>query len=145
MREIATEIEIGASADRVWQILTDFPRFPEWNPLIRSVHGKAAEGAKLKILVESPGRKPMAFKPRVTRVVPGQEFRWLGRLIVPGVFDGEHIFEISPRGDDRVRFVHRECFSGVLVPILWKSMDVSTRRGFEAMNEALRKKAESEV
>ena len=145
MREIATEIEIGTSANRVWQILTDFPRFPEWNPFIRSVRGKAAEGAELKILVEPPGKRSMVFKPRVTRVVPDQEFRWLGRLIVPGVFDGEHIFEIDPRGGDRVRFVHRECFSGVLVPVLWKSMGASIRRGFEAMNEALRKRAESEA
>ena len=32
MKELRSEIEIQASDERVWQLLTDFPRFAHWNP-----------------------------------------------------------------------------------------------------------------
>jgi hypothetical protein len=41
-----------------------------------------------------------------------------------------------------VRFVHREEFTGVLVPLLWRSLDRGTRRGFEEMNRRLKELAE---
>ncbi len=31
-KQIHTQIEIEASAERVWKLLTDLSRFPEWNP-----------------------------------------------------------------------------------------------------------------
>lgn len=71
----------------------------------------------------------MTFKPLVTRVLPPRELRWLGRLLLPGLFDGEHIFEIEAVKKDGVRFVQRECFSGILVPLLWRSLDKNTWQG----------------
>jgi hypothetical protein len=37
----------------------------------------------------------------VLEVVPGRTLRWLGHLLVPGIFDGEHYFEIEPLGANR--------------------------------------------
>jgi len=142
MREITTEIEIHAPADRVWNILTDFSQFQQWNPFIRQAEGEVREGARLKVRIEPPGSRGMTFKPLVTRVLPQREFRWLGRLLIPGLFDGEHIFEIEAVKKDDVRFVQRECFSGMLVPLLWRSLDKNTRQGFNEMNAAIKKKAE---
>ena len=86
----------------------------------------------------------MTFKPRVTRVVPEREFRWLGRLLIPGLFDGEHVFEIKPLGENRSGLVQREKFRGLLVPLLWRSLNTSTRQGFNEMNAALKLKAEKD-
>ena len=86
----------------------------------------------------------MTFKPIVVRVAPERELRWLGRLILPGLFDGEHIFEISRIGDQRVRLTQRETFKGVVVSLLWRSLSNNTRAGFEAMNMALKARAESQ-
>ncbi len=68
----------------------------------------------------------------------------MGRLRLPGLFDGEHIYEIAPLAESGVRFVQREEFRGVLVPLRWKSLETNTRQGFEAMNAALKKRAEEE-
>ncbi len=144
MKEIVTEVEIAASASKVWSILTDLDRFSEWNPFISEAAGVVKEGAGLKVHISPPGGKPMTFKPRVTRVVPEREFRWLGRLLIPGLFDGEHIFEIKPLGENRSGLVQREEFRGLLVPLLWRSLNTSTRQGFNEMNAALRLKAEKE-
>ena len=142
MQELRSEIEINAPAERVWQVLMDFAHFPEWNPFIRSISGEAREGARLTARLEPPGGMGMTFRPTVLRATPGQEFRWIGHLGVRGLFDGEHIFTIEPLGPDRVRFVQREQFTGVLVPVLMGSLNGPTARGFVAMNEALKARAE---
>jgi hypothetical protein len=61
---------------------------------------------------------------------------------VPGLFDGEHSFTIQPLGENRVRFVQREAFKGLLVPLFGRSLDSNTQRGFEEMNRALKERAE---
>ena len=142
MKEIVTEITIDAPAERVWDVLTDFERFNTWNPFIQSIDGEIKEGKSLRVFIVPPGMKGMTFKPTVTHVVPRQAFRWRGRLLLPGLFDGAHSFEIHPRAEKSVRFVQRERFSGILVPLLRKSLDTNTRQGFNAMNAALKKRAE---
>jgi hypothetical protein len=142
MRELRTSIEIDATPERVWEILTDFDSYPDWNPFIRSARGKAEAGAKLENRLEPPGGRAMTFKPTVLVAEPARELRWLGRLLLTGVFDGEHIFRIEPLEGGRTRFVQAERFSGVLVPLFGKTLE-RTRRGFEAMNEALKQRAEA--
>jgi hypothetical protein len=84
----------------------------------------------------------MRFKPKVLKAEPNRELRWLGHLGLPGLFDGEHIFTIEPLDRERVRFVQRERFSGLLVPLLAKSLDTGTHAAFEAMNRAIKEQAE---
>jgi hypothetical protein len=141
MRELDTSIEIDAPPERVWSVLTDFDSFPDWNPFIRSARGEVEPGAKLEIRLEPPGGRAMTFKPTVLVAEPGRELRWLGRLLLPGLFDGEHIFRIEPIEGGRSRFVQAERFRGLLVPLFGRTLE-QTRRGFEAMNEALRRRAE---
>lgn len=141
MRELTSSVEIRAPAARVWQILTDFASYPEWNPFITSANGEPERGATLRIRVEPPDGRAMSFSPRVLEAEPERELRWLGSLLVPRLFDGEHSLRIEPLGDERVRFVQSERFSGVLVPLFGGTLE-KTRRGFEAMNEALKRRAE---
>jgi hypothetical protein len=139
---LQTKIEIQASPERVWQILTDFPSFPEWNPFIRRVVGEAREGAILEVYIEPPGARAMTFRPTVLTVEPCHELRWLGRLFMPGLFDGEHAFKIEPVNEQRVRFTQREEFTGVLVNTLVARLEEGTWRGFREMNKALKDRAE---
>ncbi len=143
MKELRTEIEISAPAERVWQVLTDFTAYPEWNPFIRRVEGEVRAGARLRVFIQPSGGKALSFRPTVLLVEPGWEFRWLGHLWVPGLFDGEHSFTIEPLGGNLVRFIQRERFGGVLLPLLRKVLDQDTRRGFEEMNRALKLRSES--
>jgi hypothetical protein len=143
MREIRTELEINAPPKRVWAVLTDLARHAEWNPFIRSITGELRHGARLAVRIQPPGRKAMTFKPKVLKVAPNEELRWLGRLLFPGIFDREHIFELRAIDEgDRTLVVQREEFSGILVRPLWRSLDTDTRRGFEAMNRALKERVE---
>jgi hypothetical protein len=142
MKELHSEIEIEASAERVWQVLTNFAAFPQWNPFIRMVSGEIRTGQRLEVHMQPSGARAMTFGPKVLKVEPNQELRWRGQLWIGGLFDGEHIFTIESIAPGRVRFVQREEFSGVLVPLLARSLDRDTKRGFEEMNQALKSQAE---
>ena len=143
MKEIHTEIEVNAGAEKVWRVLTDFAAYPDWNPFVRRVEGEVNVGSRLHVYVRPSGSTGMSFRPTVLVADPNREFRWLGHLWLPGLFDGEHSFLIEPLGEGRVRFVQQERFVGLLVPLLSKMLDGDTRHGFEEMNRALKLRAES--
>jgi hypothetical protein len=140
--ELHTEIDIDATPEVVWQVLTDLDRYSEWNPFITSSVGKPEVGNKLVNRMEPPGGKAITFKPQVTVVEDGKSFEWLGKLGFSGVFDGRHRFEVeaSPSG---TKFIQSESLDGILVRFLRKSLDTQTVSGFEAMNVALKARAEA--
>ena len=142
MRQLRTDIEIDATPDRVWAILTDFASYPAWNPFIESIRGEPVVGSKLEVRIAPPDGNAMTFKPTVLNAEPDRELRWLGRVLLPGILDGEHMLQLEPLAGGRVRFVQAERFRGVLVPFLGKTLD-RTERGFAAMNEALKGRAET--
>lgn len=142
--DLHTEIEIDAPPARVWEVLTDLADYPAWNPFITSSAGTVAVGERLVNRLEPPGGKPLTFKPTVTEVEEGKALEWLGRLGVPGLFDGRHRFELAPHGAG-TRLVHAERFTGLLVPLFRSSLDNGTRAGFRAMNEALKARAEDDA
>jgi len=142
MKELRSEIEIEASAERVWQLLTDFAHFPQWNPFIRRASGNVKLGQRLEVNIQPSGANAMTFRPTVLKAEPNRELRWIGHLLIPGLFDGEHIFTIEPLGTNRVRFIQREIFTGLLVPLFAKGLDADTQRGFGEMNQALKVQAE---
>ncbi len=143
MKQLHTETEIEAPVERVWDLLTDFASYHQWNPFIRSISGQPVPGERLEVRLEPPGGRGMTFKPKVLNAEPNHELRWLGHLLVPGLFDGEHSFTIQPLEENRTRFIQREAFKGLLVPLFARSLDNNTRRGFEEMNRALKERAET--
>ena len=140
---IETEIEIDAPPERVWATFADFDRWPDWNPFARRLDGDVAVGETIAVRLEPPDGRGMTFKPRVLEFTPNRALRWRGKVVFPGVFDGEHQFRLEPVDERRTRFVQREEFSGLLVGIMMRSIRESTTNGFEAMNEALKEQVEA--
>lgn len=141
-RELRTGTDIDASAGDVWKILIGFERYPEWTRVFEFPLGHTDVGERLTVKISSGGSKSMIFKPLLLEAHEPVEFRWKGRLLLRGIFDGEHIFRIEETGEGRVRFTHSEIFSGFLVPWLWRDLDTNTRRGFERFNMDIKRKAE---
>jgi hypothetical protein len=139
---ISHEIEIDASPEAVWAVLADTASYPDWNPFVRRLEGELREGERLEARIAPPGGREMTFKPVVQAAEPGRELRWLGRLLLPRLFDGEHSFRLEPLEGGRTRFVQSERFSGLLVPLLRSSL-AKTERGFEVMNAALKERVEA--
>jgi hypothetical protein len=126
----------------MWRVLSDFDAYPEWNPFIRSIVGDAEVGSRLRVRIEPPGARGITYKPTVRAVAPPSELRWLGRLLMLGLFDGEHRLAIEPLDGGRSKFVQSERFHGLLVGLFGKTLD-ATERGFGEMNGALKRRAEA--
>ena len=142
-KELKTQIRIEASPTQVWAILTDFEKYPDWNPFIKSLTGQVAVGNTIKARLEPPGGSGMTFTPKVLAFEKNKEFRWLGNLFFRGLFDGEHRFELTDNGDGSTTLIQSEQFGGILVPLFDKMIEVNTRNGFEAMNQKLKERVES--
>ncbi len=103
---------------------------PEWNPCIRSASGQLAAGARLTLRLVPAGGRAMTFRPTVLAAQPDELLRWIGRLIVPGIFDGTHQFALEDLGG-RTRLTQSETFRGLLVPLTGKTL-ARTEAGFRA-------------
>ena len=137
MRELSSQIEFDATPDEVWEVLQDLARHAEWNPFITKIDGELHPGAKLDVRLEPEGERGITMHPTVLAVEPGRELRWLGHLLVPGVFDGEHRFLIEESGPGRVRSPRASASGDLAAAVLEEARDGGTAKGFRAMNEAL--------
>jgi hypothetical protein len=142
MKELRTEIEIQASPQKVWQVLTDLNKYPEWNPFIHHAIGIPKVGEKVDITFRS-GSKDMTLHCTVVKAEQNKELCWKYHVILPGLWSGEHSFTIVPLRADRIRFIDVEIFTGVLIPLQAKDIDINSRRDFEAMDQALKMRAEA--
>ncbi|MAZ36760.1 SRPBCC domain-containing protein [Salibacteraceae bacterium] len=141
-KEINTQIIINASTAAVWSVLIDNENYEKWNPLIVKSEGKIELGKRIKNTMNNGG-KTMVFKPEIKELDTNKLFGWLGHLLIPGIFDGHHVFELQKISENETLFIQRERFSGILSGLILKSIRKETTDSFEAMNEALRKEAES--
>lgn len=143
MQQIRTQIQIDAAPEKIWETLMNFDAYPEWNPLVRKIEGEAKRGAGLKIQLQLEGMKPMHFSPRIRVLEPRKEFRWLGKMFIPRIFDGEHYFKLEAQPDGSTLFIHGEKFRGILVGLIMRKIKKATLQGFENMNAALKARCEA--
>ena len=141
MKNIQTEILILADTAKVWDVLMNFDSYPKWNPFITSISGERKLGNRLTVSINPPGGKGMTFKPNILTLEANKEFRWKGKLGINGIFDGEHYFILESVDKDITKFIHGEKFSGLLVPFVRKMLD-KTQKGFQLMNESIKKECE---
>ena len=131
--EVVTETHIPAKPEQVWSILTDGERYSEWNPFIINMQGSIEKGSQLKNTMKPFTGEQRIFKPTILEAKPNEELRWIGRVGLPGVFDGEHYFLLETEAGG-TRFIHGEKFSGFA---LWFMDTDRFSENFEAMNVAL--------
>jgi len=142
MKSLHAAIDVDAPAARVWQVVSDFERYPEWNPFIVRAAGELRVGERLDVTIVAPGMKLVSFRPRVLDVEPGHLVRWKGEFKLPGLFDGRHALTVDPLDGGRSRFTTHEEVTGILLPFAGRVMAAS-QQGFELMARALKERAEA--
>jgi hypothetical protein len=142
MFELRNEIEIKASADRVWRVLTDFARYAEWNPHMLGVVGQLRVGQPVALTVKVPeGERTWAC--HVVKVDLGQEFAWTFTDRLPLLYRGQHTFRLEPVDQHTTRYVDREIFQGLLVPRHRHHLETTARAEMVAMGQALKQRSEN--
>ena len=132
---IDTNLDINAAPDAVWDVLTDFASYKEWNPAMR-IEGAPEVGTKLHVHLTG-----MSFKPKVLAATPGNELRWLGKLGLRGIAAGEHYFVLTTNNDGTTRLDHGERYSGALTALA-KHDSRSNDANYEAFSQALKHRVE---
>jgi hypothetical protein len=140
--KITTSIIINATTEKVWDILTDFKSYSQWNPFIPSIEGDIKVGHILRVTITPPNGNAMKFKPTILVVNEHKELKWKGKLLFKGLFDGEHQFELIDNNNGTVTFIQSEKITGILVPLFKKMINVNTKNGFVLMNERLKDRVE---
>ena len=142
MREIRTEIEIGAPPAKVWSLLMDFGHWKEWNPIVKQASGKASLGSELNITMRGgEGQDGPNYLPVVTHLDEPKFFRWRGKMMAEFVMTNDKVFELEETASG-TRLVHKEMFSGMFVPLMWGKFESGVPPMLNSMNEALKALAE---
>jgi hypothetical protein len=138
-------VDIDATPDRVWQVLTNLPAYPEWNPFITSTEGTLAVSGRLSVSLRHPNALlRRTLRPTVLEVIPCRRLRFqlrLARLGIPGLVDTEHTLTIALQ-DSGVRLWHQVQFRGLLIPLITRSLNRENLVAFTAMNAALKDRVE---
>ena len=137
MKTITTTIDLSYPAEHVYQVLTDFKQYADWNPFIISSKGEAVVGTRLHNTMVLPNSKPLRFKPKIITVIENKELSWLGNTIIPGIFDGEHRFIIEATTTEHSQLTQSEKFTGILTYLMKKSFWQTIEAAFKQMNHAL--------
>jgi hypothetical protein len=139
MKSFSATTTITASPDKIWKILTDGAKFPQWEPGVTRIEGKIALGEKITVYTKiSPNR---AFPVTVSEFVPGKKMVWSSSMPL-GLFKGARTFTLTPVGKGKVEVVTKEEFSGPLLFIIGRTIpDMS--ESFQNFAAGLKKRAET--
>jgi hypothetical protein len=141
--QIRTEIQINSTPARVWEILTDFARYAEWNPFILKVDGDVRPGAVVPYRFEFPRGIRLWANAKILRLEAEKELRWTAHFLSPSVFNGEHYFAIARDFGSHCEFHHGEIFTGLTLPIAWPVIRTFGPQIYGSLNEALKRRAEA--
>jgi hypothetical protein len=141
MLKLAQETLIEASAGTVFDVITDLPRYAEWNPWIVKAAGTPSEGATIRVRSLVGGRS-LRVDHRILRSQKDAEFRWCDLGWFTRFAYGERARWLEPRGEGKVSYRVELTITGVLAPVVKALLGRSLARGLKAETDALKQRAE---
>eukprot|EP01041_Mallomonas_annulata_P033860 gene33860-56536_t len=141
---VEDRIGIQAPAEVIWDILFDLDRWQKWNPTYPSASGQIRLGEVLSVTLALPGQPTQSIKPKVLEWVPNAQLHWELKMM-GGLIRTLRYVEIETLANQSCVVDNGEIFGGLMGPSLGKRMGRTVQRGFRAMNEALKARAEDAI
>jgi hypothetical protein len=140
--KIEHRIGVRAPAHVIWDAISDLSAWQEWNPLYPRAHGVLRIGAQLDLDVAIPGQKVRTIRPVILDWVPNDQIHW--RLsILGGLIQSTRYIEIETLTETGCIFSNGELFRGRFAPLAVRRLANDIRKGFAAMGEAVKARAEA--
>jgi hypothetical protein len=139
---IEDRIGIQAPAEVIWEIVYDLERWSEWNPTYPHAEGEIRIGQLITAKLALPDQPVQELKPKILDWVPNQQLHWQ-LSFMGGMIRTLRYIEIEPLADHGCVVDNGEIFGGLMGPSLGRRMGRTVQRGFKAMNEALKDRAET--
>ena len=109
-------IDLPATQKSSWRTLSDFSRYPDWNPYLPKIEGEFKNSAVLAVtLIDGNFEGPKVVMPRLTEITAPNRFCWGGVLLIPGIFDTRHCFVLHAINEQSTRFEQGEGLGGQLL------------------------------
>lgn len=141
--EVRADILIDAPPRMVWEVLTNMKDYPNWNDQLEFLGGQPSKGERVRLRLSVEGADPYQFTAVINHWEPAKTFGWIARTGMPGIFDGEHLFELQDK-NGKTQLVNREIYQGILAPIIQRQpMMKNAPAGFEKMNQQLKEHTET--
>ena len=136
---VQVETIIEADGAKVWAILLRFEDYPNWNPYITKIEGKAEKGKRLHIQIDGK-EKDYDFKAKVLEMRPDSAFACgVGALFF---FKARHYFILEYIGEGRFKFTQGESWRGLFGKSYGKKVYQEADENFQRMNLKLKEMAE---
>jgi uncharacterized protein YndB with AHSA1/START domain len=134
-RQTAVSIDIKASAEIIWGLLTHASAYPLWNSTVTSMEGNIAPGGKIKLKSVLDAKR--VFSLTISEFKPNTKLVW-------GDAMGKRTFNLTQKGPDMVTFTMSEKIGGPLFP-LFAGMIPSFDATFEQFAADLKKESEKQM
>jgi hypothetical protein len=141
-RAVEYRLGVQAPAEIVWEVVSDFDSWKEWNPLYRKAEGQMKIGTALTLEQHLPGEPAKVITPIVQDWVPYEQLHWRSKRI-GGFVTAIRYIEIENMGPENATFSNGELFMGLLLRFVSRDERRKLRIAFTQMGEAVRDRAEA--
>ncbi|MEL6310296.1 MAG: SRPBCC domain-containing protein [Chloroflexota bacterium] len=133
---------INAPPEAIWQALTHFPAYDEWNPFAYNVRMPECEVGKTFQFTVQMGNSARDFTERIHIVEPHHTLAW-GFAHQSFLLRAIRYQILIPISDNKTRYQTWEQFGGLLAPVISLTVLESVHYGFEQVATALKNHVES--
>lgn len=142
-KKVDTQIEINATRDQVWNVLTDFERMPEWSDSFQGIEGEFKEKGKATAIFKSPygKKKNMRFNHTLIEFEEGVSFGWSDPFLM-GMKD-HHVYKLEELPNGNTLFIHTDRVKGGATFLLGGFMAKNMKSLYLKFNQDLKKRVES--
>jgi hypothetical protein len=140
-RAVEHRIGVQAPAEVVWEVVSDFSTWKDWNPLYRKAEGQMKIGTALTLEQHLPGEPPKVIAPIVQDWVPYEQLHWRSTRL-GGFVTAIRYLEIENMGPNNSTFSNGELFMGLLLRFVSREERRKLKAAFTEMGEAVRDRAE---
>ncbi|ATC34037.1 SRPBCC domain-containing protein [Caulobacter vibrioides] len=141
-RAVEHRIGVQAPAEVVWEVVSDFEGWAQWNPLYRKAEGVMKVGSTLVLEQHLPGQAPTVIQPVVQDWVPYEQLHWRSSRL-GGFVTAIRYLEIESMGPASATFSNGELFMGLLLRFVSRDERRQLKAAFTQMGEAVRDRAEA--
>lgn len=140
--ELDETVTIDAPAAVVWAVITDLPRYGEWNPFVVACRSTLAVGDPVVMRVHVFPAFAQSQRETVLEHVSGERLCYGIAGDRLGALASRRCHAVTAQGAHRSRYRSHFVLSGFLAPVVRGLLGARLARGFHAMTAALARRAE---